>query len=160
MSLSLLLVAILAAADATPAGAAVPAVGAGPDVLGLEVDLVRITPHRPGTDQNWVIPASKRKSNDGGLCTTIVTIGVGAATSGAGGLLAHSAIKSLCSEVTAGPGAPAQARMETAPDIYLRLTGGREVLRSYTVTRTLSNTFKWRAVVPVAAIPKTGLREK
>ena len=90
------------------------------------------------------------------MCTTVLTAGVGLATGGAG-LLAGSAMKALCAEASSDTGAPAQARMDTAPDIYLRLSGGKQTLRSYTVARTLSNTFKWRAVVPVGAIPKTGL---
>jgi hypothetical protein len=141
---ALLLAAIMTAGDAA---------AAGPQVLALQIDLVRIKPLRPGTDKTWVIPAEKRKKDDGGMCNLLA---LGTAATGVG-VVASGAVKTMCSEAASEPGAPAQARMETAPDIYLRLTGGREVLRSYTVAKTLSNTFKWRAVVPVAAVPKTGL---
>ncbi len=122
-----------------------------PQVIALEVGLVRVSPHRPGTDQPWVIPAEKKRTGTG-FCT-VATVTVGAATAGVGA----GVTKALCEAASAPPGVPSQRRMETSPDIYVRLTGQKVMLRSYTVPKTLSNTFRWRALVPVAAIPPTGL---
>ena len=138
--ISALLTALVLAADPPP------------PVIALEVGLVRIAPHRPGTDQTWVIPAEK-KQQGGGFCTVAAA---GMALTGVGVPFAGMA-KTLCDTAATTSGSPAQARMETSPDIYVRLTGAKVMLRSYTVARTLSNTFRWRAVVPVAAIPKSGL---
>jgi|GEM_PF-1818808 len=127
---------------------------AAPEVLSLQVETVRITPQRPGGNKDWVIPAEKKKSDNGGMCN-LVAMGTAASEVG---LMFSGAVKSLCTEATAEPGAAAQARLETSPDLYIRLTGGgKQTLRSYTVARTLSNNFKWRSVIPVAAIPARGL---
>ncbi len=124
---------------------------ASPQVISLEVGLVRIAPHRPGTDRTWVIPAEKRKQGGGG-CTAIAAV---TASTGVGALGAGM-LKTLCDSASA-PVEHAQTRMDTSPDIYVRLTSGNVRFRSYTVPKTLSNTFRWHAIVPVDAIPKTGL---
>jgi hypothetical protein len=128
------------------------AAGGPPELVSLEVGLVRISPHRPGTDKTWVIPA-ERKQGSGGFCGAAMA---GAVVTGVAIPFAGVA-KALCDNLTAEPGAAAQRRMETSPDVYVRLSGQKVALRSYTVPRTLSNSFKWRVIVPVAAIPAAGL---
>jgi len=142
---ALLLAVLLAAAGDAP-----------PEVLSLQVETVRITPHRPGGNKDWVTPATKKQGN-GGPCGALSAVGgVAGAVPAPQAQAASLAISLLCSE-SGDKGTAAQAKMETSPDVFLRLTGGKQTLRSYTVARTLSNNFKWRAVVPVASIPARGL---
>lgn len=126
--------------------------GGPPDLIAIEVDLVRVTPTRPGTNQPWALPGRPAQDNSCALFSTAVT--AAGVASGGVGLLAGPAVKSLfCSD----PGAAGQAHSVTDPNIYVRLSSGRMAFRSYTVAKTRSHSFKFRVLVPVAAIPRAGL---
>src|SRR5713101_5192594 len=78
------MVAVLASALATAAGP--------PDLIVIQVDHVRVTPTKPGTNQPWAIPGKPAQDNSCALFSTAVTAAAGAAT-GPVGLIAGPAVK-------------------------------------------------------------------
>jgi len=140
------LMALLAAADAT---------AAKPEYVSIEVGLVRVTPFRPGTQTPWAIPGKPSQSDPCAVLAPALTVAAGAATMGAG-LAGGSIIKGLCTSIT-DQGAATRTHVESDPNIYVRLVSDRVTLRSYTVAKTRSHRFTFRAVVPTAAIPRAGI---
>jgi len=126
-----------------------------PQLISIEVGLVRVTPFRPGTQTPWAIPRRPSQSDPCGLLVPVATVAAGAATMGAG-LAGGAVLKSLCTTMT-DKGTATQAHFESDPSIYVRLVSDRMTFRSYTVDKTRSHRFKFRVVLPVAASPKAGL---
>jgi hypothetical protein len=131
------LLALLAVADAS-----------APELISVDVGLVRVTSIKPGTNEPWAVPQQKSQGDGCGL----FALAAGALTGGPGALIS----KTLCASL-ADTGTGAQTHSETDPNIYVKLTSGRSVFRSYTVPKTRSHRFNFRVIVPVAAIPKPGL---
>src|SRR5467141_3381124 len=115
MSLSLLPGEPMIATIVSVLATALAAAGGSPDLLAIEVDLVRVTPTRPGTNQPWAIQGRPAQDNSCALFSTAVTAATGVATGGLG-LLTGPAVKTLfCSD----PGVAAQAHSATDPSTYI-----------------------------------------
>jgi hypothetical protein len=118
------------------------------ELLSIEVALVRISATRPGTAQNWVIPG-KPASNSS--CALLAN-GLGAATGV--GLLAGPQMASIFCQP---PAKASSARVETDPNIYIRIKSDKLLFKSYTVEKTRSQSFDFKMIFPSQGIPKTGL---
>jgi hypothetical protein len=142
------LVTLMAVADAT-------STNANPELISIEVGLVRITPFRPGTQTAWAIPGRTSQSDPCAVLVPLATVAGGPASMVAG-VAGGGILKSLCTSIT-DQGTATQTHLESDPNVYVRLASGRLTFRSYTVAKTRAHRFNFRVVVPAAAIPKAGL---
>ncbi len=126
-----------------------------PELISVEVGLVRVTPFRPGTQTTWAIPGKPSQSDPCALLGSVTTVAAGVATAGPG-IAAGPVIKSLCTSMV-DTGTATQTHVESDPNIYVRLVSDRMAFRSYTVQKTRSHRFKFRVLLPTAAIPRSGV---
>src|SRR5438128_9305299 len=105
MLLSLL--ALLVAAETT-----------APDLISIEVGLVRVTPFRPGTQTPWAIPGRPSQKDPCGLLVAVATTAV--ATSSLGlGVGTAPVIQSLCSSMM-DTSTATQTHIDSDPNVYVR----------------------------------------
>jgi hypothetical protein len=116
---------------------------ATPKAIVLEVGLVRVSPHRPGTDKPWDEPVEQKKTDP---CDLFGFPGMG------------KALSTACDLLESGSGPSSLKHDPSDPDLFIRIMAGPGVTyRSYTVANTVSHTFHFKTLVPVDAIPNAGL---
>lgn len=140
--------AVVAAFMLLPQAATADETSADPEWLILQVDKVKASATRPGTQRTW---DSENKKSDGGWCETglgaFLTVKlpiIGGAIAGWGcGLLKDNAPDDD----------------PRAPDLMLRLVAdGAEPYLSGIVPNRYMHDFAYSFLVPVAAIPRTGIK--
>jgi hypothetical protein len=112
----------------------------------LNVGLVRVAPTRPGTDQPWTKVIEKPKRSG---CGTVGAV-MGLVTPG-WSIVANA----LCDDSAS---TKVLKHASTDPDVFVRMRAGSKAsFRSHTIRNTLSHNFDFSVLVPVQAIPRSGL---
>jgi len=113
----------------------------------LDVGLVRITPTRPGANQPWSRVVGKPKRD---LCG-VVGLAAEALTTPL-----RLALRPLCDIMD--DKTEVLRHSPTDPDVFVRLRASPKAsYRSHTVRNTLSHDFNFSTVVPLQAVPRSGV---
>ncbi len=122
-----------------------------PEWLLLRIDAVRVTGTRPNGG-SW--DGEKEKQDSGAGCA-LVSLVAGAATRGTGTQAANSVCRFFFTE----GGSPQIQKEPKAPDLVVKLVAdSKTIYRTYIAQDTYSHMFLYSVVLPVAAIPRSGLQ--